>query len=1406
MKKLNKYIMLLAAAAMAFASCAKEELNTTESEGQEVPGTIKVRFGTETPITKAVSTTDDTNFSSSWIAVEDEIGITSYSNSTPIENNVYAMWDGDAFEAEFKGSYEPAITYQFKGVYPYSETGAVDFGNTRTQNGNNHNAIYDIMISNELESTLPTDNKLILNMNRQTATVYFHLKSGFDEEVKSVTLVTDEDKPIAAVSAALDTENGFVPTTGDNCNFITLNINNDGSSVMRTIDMQFWFNVLPVDGTSLKLIVESENHTFTMNKKTNTTTWEAGHLYTTVLEGIPANKWVEKAGENQTITITKENSNIGNSYKDSNFTIDGITFDFKQWCVSGSGKGDDIQAKSSQNPSLSNTTAFPGKISKITFNQTSTARAITVCGGTSIKPENTITAPTTAGKMVFDFSGVNYNYFTMNTPGNACYFSSIEIEYESTFDPLNPNYDILVPDGTQEGVNGTVLATKSGNSVSYAKAGETITLSPLPNTGYGLKSGSLKVRNTAIATSEVNPDANVIALDANNSFVMPAANVIVEAEFYKLPYKVTYDANLPADQELGEGESVPSDTKDYTDEDNEVTVKSASLTCLDYNFVGWNTKSDGTGTDYVAGNTFTITENTTLYAKWTDKLYTVTLEAPENGSYVVKNKDGNPLNDNNYQAFSVKNGTELTYTYTADEGYKFKNWQVVDASTHTYTSSLKYTIDRSNITIRGNFEARVYHKAYFSVEGTITNPEGTSYDEDVTITFPEAPTPSREGFIFIGWAKEAISGTQSFTPTIVDVTKEKMGKADVTYYAVFAEGVVATFDPNNLTDTPSSGNLQWTYKDTGITLKLSAGQLYTGSPKTFTVNNGTSNYFEISSNNVVSKITATLSGTTYKINSVSSGAELSTSSTTQTVTSLTLMAVKCYATSSNQIRLTKVEVESCKNYCTTIPAPRQLMSIAITGDVTKKTYNDGETLDPTGLVITANYDNGDQQDVTSSTTWSYDPATLPAGTTSCAVTASYEGKIASETIGGLTVNAAAVYTKVASLDELTVDSQVIIVADGSNYAMSITQNDSNRGQADITKSGNTISNPGDDVQIFTAKAGTKAKTIAFYTGSGYIYAASSSSNHLKTESTLSDNSSFTLAISDGKASLEAQGNYTHGILRYNSTNKIFSCYSSGQNDINIYKLNGSGTEAKIFADVAVTGVSLNKTETTISVNATETLTATINPDNATNKKVTWTSSAPEVATVGDNGVVKGIAEGTATITVKTDDGNYTATCDVTVEAGGQGGGDPVYQDYTIVFKTATSDGSTAISNTTKTSTVISEGTDYVTGFTSSCDKAYYSGKSGVKLGSNKGGGTLEFTLADTVNSKVKSIKVVSAKYGTESASITLFSGSTSLESGKTPGTDFTHTFNTPTNVSTIKLTSGSKRAYITSITIKVQTN
>lgn len=88
---------------------------------------------------------------------------------------------------------------------------------------------------------------------------------------------------------------------------------------------------------------------------------------------------------------------------------------------------------------------------------------------------------------------------------------------------------------------------------------------------------------------------------------------------------------------------------------------------------------------------------------------------------------------------------------------------------------------------------------------------------------------------------------------------------------------------------------------------------------------------------------------------------------------------------------------------------------------------------------------------------------------------------------------------------------------------------------------------------------------------------------------------------------------------------------------------------KVPADtVAVKGVTVDPKTANIKVGDTTKLTATVAPDNATNKAVTYKSSDEKIAKVEENGTVTAVAEGSADITATTADGGFTATCAVTV--------------------------------------------------------------------------------------------------------------------------------------------------------------
>ena len=139
------------------------------------------------------------------------------------------------------------------------------------------------------------------------------------------------------------------------------------------------------------------------------------------------------------------------------------------------------------------------------------------------------------------------------------------------------------------------------------------------------------------------------------------------------------------------------------------------------------------------------------------------------------------------------------------------------------------------------------------------------------------------------------------------------------------------------------------------------------------------------------------------------------------------------------------------------------------------------------------------------------------------------------------------------VSQLAVGDKIVIVAKTGEIALGTTQNTSNRSSASVVKGDNTVT-LGDDVQIITLENGVVENTFAFYVETGYLYAPSSSSNHLKTRSAINENASWLIEIDEnGLANIVAQGESSRNVLMYNSGNEIFSCYSSTQEAVEIYK-------------------------------------------------------------------------------------------------------------------------------------------------------------------------------------------------------------------------------------------------------------
>ncbi|AGK96719.1 Ig-like domain-containing protein [Clostridium pasteurianum] len=120
------------------------------------------------------------------------------------------------------------------------------------------------------------------------------------------------------------------------------------------------------------------------------------------------------------------------------------------------------------------------------------------------------------------------------------------------------------------------------------------------------------------------------------------------------------------------------------------------------------------------------------------------------------------------------------------------------------------------------------------------------------------------------------------------------------------------------------------------------------------------------------------------------------------------------------------------------------------------------------------------------------------------------------------------------------------------------------------------------------------------------------------------------------------------VATVDNTGKV-TAVDAGTATITVTTVDGSKTAScTVTVNIPVTSVTLNKATDTLTVGGTDTLTATVAPDNATNQAVTWTSSNNAIATVDATGKVTAVSAGTAAITVTTVDGSKTASCTVTV--------------------------------------------------------------------------------------------------------------------------------------------------------------
>ena len=155
------------------------------------------------------------------------------------------------------------------------------------------------------------------------------------------------------------------------------------------------------------------------------------------------------------------------------------------------------------------------------------------------------------------------------------------------------------------------------------------------------------------------------------------------------------------------------------------------------------------------------------------------------------------------------------------------------------------------------------------------------------------------------------------------------------------------------------------------------------------------------------------------------------------------------------------------------------------------------------------------------------------------------------------------YHLVTDISTLVDGGNILFVGskeNGTAKAMSTDQKQYNRGVIDVTLTNGIVETISDDAQVVTLEK--SSNYWYFNVGTGYLYAASSSSNYLKTETEKDNNAKAAISIDgDAKANVVFQGTNTHKVLRFNSTNGLFSCYESAESvdDFYIFKYETSPT-------------------------------------------------------------------------------------------------------------------------------------------------------------------------------------------------------------------------------------------------------
>ena len=308
--------------------------------------------------------------------------------------------------------------------------------------------------------------------------------------------------------------------------------------------------------------------------------------------------------------------------------------------------------------------------------------------------------------------------------------------------------------------------------------------------GVALTLSSTKPTRTGYTFSKWNTKADGTGTNYNSGAKYTGnANLTLYAIWTPITYTVTYNAN-------GGSGAPGNQTKTYG---VNLTLSSTKPTRTGYTFVKWNTKADGTGTNYNSGAKYTSNANLTLYAVWTPIKYTVKYDA--NG--------GSGAPGNQTKTYGVN--LTLSSTKPTRTGYTFSKWNTkADGTGTNYNRGAKYT-SNANLTLYAVWTPITYTVTYHANGGSGA-PGNQTKNHGVDLTL-SSTKPTRTGHTFVKWNTKADG-----TGTNYHSGAKYTSNAILTLYAVWTPiKYTVTYDANGGSGAP--GNQTKTY---GVALTLSS--------------------------------------------------------------------------------------------------------------------------------------------------------------------------------------------------------------------------------------------------------------------------------------------------------------------------------------------------------------------------------------------------------------------------------------------------------------------------------------------------------------------------------------------------------------------------------------------------------